>query len=199
MLFVTLEDGPGDPPKADRWHTDVPFVAEPPDIAVLCMQDAPAVGGDTLWADLYAAYDQLSPTMQQLAGRLELDLDLGTSREIVRKMYGDEYFETVVEPAATARHPLVRVHPETGRPALWLCGAFMRGVAGMHPEESALLLGHFRALLDDPNLQCRWRWRQHDVAMWDERCTNHRAVADHYPQYRRIRRCLAGSGKPVGP
>jgi taurine dioxygenase len=199
LLFVTLEDTATDPPKADRWHTDVPFVAEPPDIAVLSMRAAPAVGGDTLWASLYAAYERLSPTMQELAGRLELDLDLGSSRELVRQMYDEDHFREVVEPAAVARHPLVRVHPETGRRALYLCGEFMRGIAGMRRDESDAVLGFLRSLLDDPNLQCRWRWEDHDVAMWDERCTNHRAVSDHYPHYRRVRRCLVGRGSPVGP
>ena len=198
LLFVTLEDTAADPPKADRWHTDVPFVAEPPDIAILSMRAAPAVGGDTLWASLYAAYDLLSPPMQDLVGRLELDLDLGTSRELVRQMYDEEHFVNVVEPAAVARHPLVRVHPETGRRALYLCGEFMRGIAGMRPDESDALLGYLRSLLDDPNLQCRWRWQDNDVAIWDERCTNHRAVSDHYPQYRKVRRCLVGRGAPIG-
>jgi taurine dioxygenase len=176
----------------------MPFVARPPDIAVLSMLAAPPVGGDTLWASLYGAFDKLSPAMQAAVATLDLDLDLGTSRELVRRMYDEEHFAAVVEPAATARHPLVRVHPETGRPALYLCGAFMHGISGMHHEESDALLGHLRSLLDDPNLQCRWRWEEHDVAMWDERCTNHRAVSDHYPQYRKIRRCLVGSGVPVG-
>jgi len=198
LLFVTLEDTAADPPKADRWHTDVPFVAEPPDIAILSMRAAPAVGGDTLWASLYAAYDLLSPPMQDLVGRLELDLDLGTSRELVRQMHDEEHFVNVVEPAAVARHPLVRVHPETGRRALYLCGEFMRGIAGMRPDESDALLGYLRPLLDDPNLQCRWRWQDDDVAIWDERCTNHRAVSDHYPQYRKVRRCLVGRGAPIG-
>src|SRR5579862_1609823 len=91
LLFVTLEDSADDPPKADRWHTDVPFVDRPPDVAVLSMQCAPDVGGDTMWASLYEAYDRLSPAMQLMVEGLELDLDLGTSREVVRKMYGDEY------------------------------------------------------------------------------------------------------------
>ena len=199
LLFVTLEDSADDPPKADRWHTDVPFVDEPPDVAVLCMQAAPATGGDTLWANLCAVYERLSPTMREVVDRLELDLDLGTSRELIRKMYDEEYYARVVEPATFSRHPLVRVHPETGRRALYLCGSFMVGVAGMHRDESDALLGHLTSLLDDPNLSCRWRWATDDVAIWDERCTNHRALSDHYPEYRRIRRCLAGQGVPVGP
>ena len=90
------------------------------------------------------------------------------------------------------------MHPETGRPALYLCGAFMRGIVGMHPDESKALLDFLQSRLNDPNVQVRWRWRQHDLAIWDERCTNHRAMSDHYPNYRMVRRCLAGEGAPQG-
>jgi taurine dioxygenase len=196
-VFVVLEDTADSPPKADRWHTDVPFVAEPPNLAVLCMVAAPSVGGDTLWASLYAAYDSLSPAMQAAIADLEIDLGLGASAETIRELYGDEYHRRVVAEFRSVRHPLVRVHPETGRAALYLCGSFMQGVAGMTTEESELLLGFLASRLDDPNLQCRWRWQQHDVVMWDERCTNHRAVSDHYPDYRMVRRVLAGCGRPI--
>jgi taurine dioxygenase len=197
LLFVTLEDTADDPPKSDRWHTDVPFVARPPDVAVLSMRMAPPVGGDTLWSSLYAAYEAVSPTLRERLSPLELDLDLGTSAATIRDMYGEAYYREVMSRFEGARHPLVRVHPVTGRPALYLCGSFMRGIAGMHPGESDAVLGYLRSLLDDPNLQCRWRWRQHDVAVWDERCTNHRGLSDHFPSYRMVRRCLAGRGAPV--
>jgi len=199
LLFVSLEDSADSPPKADRWHTDVPFVATPPDVAVLSMRDTPEVGGDTLWASLYAAYDGLSAPMQAALAGLELDLDLGASRDTILELYGEDYFRRVVEPFTGARHPLVRIHPVTGRPALYLCGSFMRGITGLTPAESATLLTFLQRRLDDPNLQCRWRWSQYDVAVWDERCTNHRAVSDHYPNHRLSRRCLAGEGVPVGP
>jgi taurine dioxygenase len=198
-LFVTLEDTPDSPPKADRWHTDVPFVLEPPNLAVLSMRDAPAVGGDTLWASLYAVYERLSPTMQAALAPLDLELDLGEIRKTIGELYGEEYLRTVDAEFEVVRHPLVREHPVTGRAALYLCGDNMLGIAGMHPTESRALLGFLLGRLDDPNVQVRWHWEQHDVAMWDERCTNHRAVADHYPSYRRIRRCLVGGGVPVGP
>jgi len=198
LLFVTLEDTADDPPRSDRWHTDVPFVEQPPDVAVLSMQLSPPVGGDTMWANLYAAYDALSPTMQEVVAGLDLDLDLGTSAEAIRSMYGEDYYAQVMARFRVARHPLVRVHPVTGRRALYLCGSFMRGIAGMHPAESDLLLGYLRSGLDDPNIGCRWRWKQGDVAVWDERCTNHRGLSDHYPGHRIVRRCLAGSGVPIG-
>jgi taurine dioxygenase len=198
LLFVTLEDGPDSPPQSDRWHTDLPFVAEPPDVAVLSMRSAAPVGGDTMWASLYAAYDALSPTMQDLVNGLELELDLGTSTDAIARLYGDDYQREILARFEPVRHPLVRVHPVTGRPALYLCGAFMRGIVGMEPDESDMWLRFLRSRLDDPNLQCRWKWAQHDIAVWDERCTDHRGLSGHHPARRVVRRCLAGRGVPIG-
>ena len=130
VLFVSLEDNADSPPKADRWHTDVPFVPMPPDIAVLNMRATPPVGGDTLWLSLYAVHDSLSPTMQELLTGLQLDLQLGASKETILELYGEEYYREVVEPFKGAQHPLVRVHPVTGRRALYLAGSFMRGIVG---------------------------------------------------------------------
>lgn len=197
--FVTLVDGPESEPKADRWHTDVPFDAEPPDIAVLTMPDPAPVGGDTLWTSLYAAYDRLSPIMQQLLVGLEMEFDMGPSKLAARDLYGEEYYERLLANEPVARHPLVRVHPVTARRALYLGGAFMRGIVGMHADESAALVAFLQSRLDDPNIQVRWRWHQHDVVMWDERCTNHRALSDHWPGHRHVRRCVVGRGVPVGP
>jgi taurine dioxygenase len=139
---------------------------------VLNVRAAPDVGGDTLWASLYAAYDRLWPAMPDMLAGLCLDLDLGTSADLIRKMRGEEHYTKVVEPATFASHPLIRVHPETCNYALFVCGSFMRGISGMHKEESDALLGYLQSLLDDPNLQCRWRWEQYDGAMGNERCTN---------------------------
>jgi taurine dioxygenase len=197
LLFVTLEDGPDSPPQSDRWHTDVPFVPEPPDVAVLSMRSVAPAGGDTMWASTYAAYDALSPTMQDMIADLELELELGTSADAIGRLYGEEYQREVMSRFQEVRQPLVRVHPVTGRPALYLCGAQMRAIAGLHPDESDMLLRVLRATLDDPNLQIRWRWAQHDVAVWDERCTNHRGLSGHHPARRVVRRCLAGRGVPI--
>lgn len=91
----------------------------------------------------------------------------------------------------------MRIHPETRRAAVYLSGSFMRDIVGMRTAESDALLGFLASRLDDPNLQCRWHWEHHDVVMWDERCTNHRAVSDHYPNHRMIRRVLVGNGVPI--
>jgi taurine dioxygenase len=113
-------------------------------------------------------------------------------------MFSAEIYRRVADEFRGARHPIVRIHPVTGRPALYLCGAFVRGIAGLEPHESDALYGFLRTRLHDPNLQCRWRWQAYDVAVWDERCTNHRALSDHYPNRRVVRRCTVGAGVPVG-
>jgi taurine dioxygenase len=185
-----IRDNAESPPDADGWHTDVTWIAEPPVAAFLSAQLIPDVGGDTLWASLYAAFDTLSPTMQAACERL-----------IVRHWYGEQ-FEAAISRAMPSElvarlraeyppveHPLVGVHPVTGRKALLLAGQFMQEIVGMHPAESAMFLGFLRSRLDDPNLQVRWHWREGDLAVWDERCTNHRALSDHYPRSRVMRRC----------
>jgi taurine dioxygenase len=193
-----IEDGPDSPPKADLWHTDVAFLERPPDYAVLNLRVSPPVGGDTLWADLYGAYEALSPVLQAAIEPLELDLRPGTAVELSsgsRRWF--EYARDRSRPRS--RHPLVRLHPVTGRKALFLAGQFIEGVTGMSADESAMLVKLLRATVNDPNLQCRWQWREHDLVIWDERCTNHRATSAHFPARRVVRRCTVGASMPIGP
>jgi taurine dioxygenase len=194
-----LEDTPDSAPKADLWHTDLAFLPQPPDVAVLSMRDTPPTGGDTLWANLYDVHDNLSPLLQQIVAPLRQDV----RRARPQPWSADPTGTSVVyrpDPAADGQtHPIVRVHPDTGRRALYLCGQFVTGIVGLRPEESDALLALLRAGVNDPNVQCRWRWQQHDVVVWDERCTNHRAVSDHWPQHRLVRRCTAGASTPEGP
>jgi len=185
-----IRDSAVSPPDADGWHTDVTWISDPPAAAFLSARLIPAVGGDTIWASLYRAYDSLSPAMQRICKGLT-----------VSHWYGTE-FEAAISrsPAAAAvdrlraeyppvEHPLVAAHPVTKRPALMLSGRFMKEIVGMHPDESAMLLAFLQRTIDDPNAQVRWQWREADLAIWDERCTNHRALSDHYPQDRAMRRC----------
>lgn len=200
-FFVTVEDTDSSPPKADHWHTDVPFRREPPDIAVLHMRVLPPCGGDTVWVNTRALYERLSPLMQQLLATLDIDVGIGNPVKAAfeKDPAAAERFQQLLREVPPSRHPLVRVHPDTGLPGVYFPGdEFLRGVAGLQPDESDALLRMIRARLDDPNLQCRWQWQLHDVAMWDERCTNHRATSDHHPAHRLVRRCLVGSGQPTG-
>ena len=196
-LIEWLEDTSDKPPAADLWHTDRSAWPEPPNFAILNCREVPPVGGDTLWLSLYAVHDALSPVLQDMIAHLKIDVR--SSKPVVTETRpGAKRVEYRTEGGTDgAIHPLVRVHPDTKRRALYLCGFSMYGVVGMKPNESQALFTLLREGLNDPGVQCRWRWRQHDLVIWDERCTNHRAVSDHYPQYRLLRRCTAGVGSPL--
>jgi taurine dioxygenase len=194
-----IEDTADSPPKADLWHTDVAFLPEPPEIAVLNMLDAPEVGGDTLWASLYAAHDNLSPVLQQRLAPLLWEVHPGDDmRGKITAQFGAAVFDAVEREFSGWRQPIVRVHPDTGRRCLYLCGAYIRGIVGMRPDEADALVPLLRHTVEDPNVQVRWKWRRHDLAVWDNRCTNHRATGDHYPEHRLVRRCTVGASPVVG-
>jgi taurine dioxygenase len=193
-----IEDNADSPPDADGWHTDITWIPEPPKVAILCALEIPECGGDTLWADLYGAYERLSPTMRELCSHLQLRHTQGAEFwSKFGRIAGDDQVAELQAAFPGAVHPLVRTHPVTGRDALFVSGMFMESVVGMHPDESAWLLAWLRTRVDDPNVQVRWRWRPGDVAIWDERCTNHRALSDHYPARRRMRRCTVDGDAPA--
>ena len=157
------------------------------------------VGGDTLWLNLYAAYEKLSLTMQQVVDQLTWDVHVGDwFRDATVLQYGEEIYQRVADQFQGAQHPIARVHPVTGRKALYMCGDYIKGITGMHAAESEMLLRFLRSQLDDPNIQVRWHYEPYDVVVWDERCTNHRALSDHFPARRLVRRCTVGAGIPAG-
>ncbi len=192
-----IEDGPDDPPKADGWHTDVTWVETPPVLAFLCMLERPERGGDTLWVDTAGAWDALSPVMQEMLAGLELFHDVGSSREVlVRKFGEDVVLRTKERFGMGVAHPLVRSHPYTGRKSLFVAGYFMDHVVGMSSAESRALLDFLMAHATAPERAIRWRWREGDLAIWDERRTMHRALGDHFPLRRRVRRCTVMGERP---
>ena len=197
-LTSTIEDTADSPPDADGWHTDVTWVAEPPAYALLNAQVIPERGGDTMWASLFAAYDALSPVMQQLCCRL----DSASPRRRRLPGTGDASPRATRWPIASwptfppVEHPLVRTHPVTGRRALFVAGGFMDQIVGMHRDESDLLLDFLDRHVENPNFCVRWRWTAGDLAVWDEASTNHRALSDHYPAHRVMRRCTVEGSRP---
>lgn len=183
-----IEDTAESPPKADSWHMDVTWIEHPPDVGILYALVVPAFGGDTMWADLYGAWEQLSAPAQAMLEPLQV---LHVPDDLFWKRVNDPIRERELREAFPgAVHPLVRQHPVTGRTLLNLAGYFMDSIVGMTPEESEWLLEWLQSRVDDPNLQLRWSWRAGDVAIWDERSVVHRALSDHYPQHRKMRRCI---------
>jgi taurine dioxygenase len=178
--LMTLERSPGKPPATDFWHTDVPFVEEPPIVGVLSAMVMPPVGGDTAWASTYSLYDSLSEPIQSLCEGLHGEHTLDETLAYVRARYGEEAVRKVSAAFPLRLHPLVQVHPRTGRRYIYLGAAGMSSIAGISKRESDLLLGYLRTGLDDINIQLRWRWTPGDVAIWDERSTVHQGLSDHF-------------------
>lgn len=194
-----IEDGPDDPPKADGWHTDLSWVEKPPAMAFLSMLEVPARGGDTMWVDTAKAFETLSPTMQEIVGRLSVfhDISEGTRQLFLRK-WGQEIIDRTKEQYGMgATHPLARRHPVTGRTSLYVAGYFMRQIVGLSEAESDSMMRFLMAHATAPERAVRWHWRQHDLAIWDERRTMHRALGDHFPLRRRVRRCTVLGERPM--
>jgi taurine dioxygenase len=195
--LMYIEDTPDKPPGgADKWHTDLGWLAEPPSLGMLNARIIPPHGGDTLWASLFACYDQLSPAMQAFCSGLKVvNRAQGGFLQSAIRTVGPEGVAKVHEAFPPVEHPLVRTHPVSGRPALFLT-ATMEQIVGLTRAESDALIAYFRTLLEDPNIQVRWRWTQYDFAIWDQASTNHRALRDHYPQHRKMRRCTIEGARP---
>jgi taurine dioxygenase len=175
------------PPYQDKWHTDVSWDVHPPDLGTLRAIEMPSRGGDTIWSDARAAYDGLSPVMQRVLEPLEAWHDMGSLTAFISKAGADVVARTK-EQFPGAPHPVVGTQARTGRRYLYVNGEFTNHIVGMAPDESAALLGFLVAHLDNPNHQVRYRWTVGDVALWDERCTQHFAVADYLPERREMAR-----------
>lgn len=188
---------------ADVWHTDVTFVTRPPAISILRALELPPTGGDTNWADSQAAYDSLSAGVQALIDPLTAVHD-GT-REFgyylaQRRMgRGNEWDGATVTELVPVEHPVVRVHPETGRKGLFVNPGFTSHIVGVSDAESRHLLDLLYAHLTKPEHLVRHRWRAGDVTLWDNRSTAHYANRDYGTQRRIMHRITLGGDVPVGP
>lgn len=199
-IWTEFIDTPDSPPDADSWHTDLTWVPDQPKFGILSALDVPETGGHTMWADLYLAYDDLSPKMQEVCESLTLIHEIGSNiLDPVERQGGRQAADFLRKNYPGIRHPLVRTHPETGRKVLLLAGGFMKCIEGMNAEESAWFISWLRDYINNPNFHFGWRWKRGDLGIWDERCTNHRGLANHYPQYRRMLRCtVEGDGQFAG-
>lgn len=191
-----IENTADRPPEVDEWHTDVSNTPVPPAMAILQARVIPEFGGDTMWASLPAIWNRLSPAMQEFARGLKVRHGLKPHVLPAFKRTLSTMTEEEILRENQAVHPLVRTHPVTGKELLFLSERFVLGIEGLHPAESRLLLDYFEGMMDDPNVQVRWRWRPYDIAIWDEPSTNHRALSDHFPQHRLMRRTTVGGEAP---
>ncbi len=194
----TIVDRPGDVPDRAGWHTDDSYLEQPPAYAILRCEVAPEAGGDTGWCNMVMAFERLSPELQAFLSGLEgIHETDGGLLDYVREHLPAERLEevlTAVGPGAS--HPIVRTHPESGRRALFFEPNFMKRIAGLNDLESRFVCDLLAAQVQDVSLQCRFRWRPGDVAIWDERTTQHVGSADHAGERRVMRRCTVVGERP---
>lgn len=167
---------------ADEWHTDLTFLPSPSVMSVLNMVRCPETGGDTMWTNLELAYDDLSAPIQELCdGLTALHDALPHGR-----------------PEKATIHPVVRIHPVTGRKALYVNEHFTRRIVELSHPESEALLRLLTTWVTQPRFTVRYRWTEGTIAMWDNRCTQHFVVND-FAGERIIQRATVMGDHPVGP
>ncbi|SIR64554.1 TauD/TfdA dioxygenase family protein [Williamsia sterculiae] len=189
--------------KANSWHTDVTFVDRVPKASILRAITLPPYGGTTVWANTVTAYESLPEPLKRLVENLRAvhtnlydyadnhdDADQPVSDAVAgyRAEFRSQRFET--------EHPVVRVHPETGERSL-LLGHFVREFVGLSAKESSALFDLLQARTIRLENTVRWSWRSGDLAIWDNRATQHYAVADYDDAYRRLNRITLAGDVPV--
>jgi alpha-ketoglutarate-dependent taurine dioxygenase len=186
---------------ANSWHTDVTFVDRVPAISVLRGVTLPAYGGTTNWANTVAAYEALPAPLKALVENLwavhtnayDYARDSESGEDEVDSDFSREEFESITY---ETEHPVVRVHPETGERALVL-GHFVKKFVGLNSSESVALFKVLQDRVTKLENTVRWTWEHGDVAMWDNRATQHYAVADFDSQPREMRRITVAGDVPV--
>ena len=190
--------------KANSWHTDVTFVDRVPAISLLRAVTIPAYGGSTTWANTAVAYDRLPDSLKALADRLwavhtnvydyagHVDEYRVGGVDVKEQSHRDELRSEVYE----TEHPVVRVHSETGERAL-LLGHFVKRLVGLSTTESAAIFGLLQARVTKLENTVRWQWAPGDLAIWDNRATQHYGVADYGDLARRLHRVTIAGDVPV--
>jgi len=182
------------------WHTDFTFQQQPPSRTLLYAVDTPATGGDTLYANLYAAYDALSDglraSLNQMQAIHSAIRSYGPNATLKNHMENMTITNEAREPD-TMSHPVIRLHPITRRPALWVNPTYTLRFADMTEKESAPLLHYLNQLAVSPSYSCRVTWKPGTLTMWDNRCTQHCATSDYQGKRREMWRTTVAGEQPL--
>jgi len=193
-LMVIRADASSTRANGEGWHTDVSCDEEPPMGSILHIRECPPHGGDTLFASMYAAWESLSDRMKSYLAGMRAVHD---GEHVYRGLYSN--LGVADKPSyPRAEHPVVRVHPVTGRKALYVNAGFTTRLLGVPRDESDAVLAYLFRHAENPLFQCRFRWRADSVAFWDNRCAQHRAMWDYWPHVRQGHRVTVKGERPVG-
>ncbi len=191
--IILLANGPENRSRINVWHSDVTWRVEPSLGSILKAVQVPEVGGDTLWADMVAAFEGLPDEIRRRIDGLFAIHDF--THSFGRRMAPAE-LAAMQQKYPAARHPVVRTHPETGEKALYVNAAFTREIEGMKADESRDLLRLLYAQARVPELQVRFRWRPGSIAFWDNRASQHYPVSDYWPARRLMERVTVVGDRP---
>lgn len=184
--------------RADVWHSDLTFQERPPLGAMLHAEVVPDVGGDTIWVDMVAAYEALSPVMRGILDGLTASHSPTKAGGYFAAREVGDGSKAQVTAIEVNHHPVVRVHPETGRRSVFVNPLFTDRIDGMRRSESDAVLQLVQSIATRPEAMLRWRWQRGDLAFWDNRCTMHYALRDFGAKPRRMIRVALEGDAPVG-
>ena len=178
-----------------KWHSDVSCDLEPPMGSILHLHQIPKVGGDTMFASTYYAYEQLSGPIKSFISNLSAwHESIGVHRDRLNHKGALRDGENAYPEAL---HPVVRTHPVTKKKTLFVNENFTTRIEGLNKNESDSILAMLYEHIATPEFHCRFRWKENSVAFWDNRCVQHRSVWDYYPQVRHGYRVTISGDKPV--
>ncbi|TCS38011.1 taurine dioxygenase [Paucimonas lemoignei] len=173
------------PPSIDHWHSDVTWVAEPPAGTVIQITEGPSVGGNTAWASLSKAFQALSPGMRDYLRGLTAThtWEISNWRNYLAGL-GEDVLAKAIKEFAPVEHPVVRPHPESGKEVLFVNETFTRNINGVSSTESREILRFLTQWLKQPEFIYSHKWELNGIAVWDNRTTQHYALADYWPHRR---------------
>ena len=195
--ITVLESTADKPTKIEAWHADMTFREHPPMATVLKSVIVPARGGDTLWSSMTSAYDGLSYHMQNFLNGLTAVHDFSHGfRESIAEEGGSERLADAIAANPPVKHPVIRTHPETGKKLIFVNSLFTTHIEGLRKKESETLLAFLFDHIATAEYSCRFQWRPHSIAIWDNRSTQHKPINDYFPAYRRLERITIDGDKP---
>lgn len=191
--ILVLQSTPEKFQAAEQWHSDVTFRECPPTGSILAGRHLPPWGGDTCWANMEMAYEQLS---DKIKSEIEGQFAIHSYMKAFGSSISDDKKDEAYEKYPDQKHPVVRTHPVTGAKGIFINKVFTLTIDGMTAAESRPLRHQLYEQVNVPEFQCRFRWAPGSIAQWDNRITQHYAVPDHGGYHRRMERVTLVGGKP---
>ena len=184
--------------RENTWHSDVTWRKEPSLGSVLRMLEKPENGGDTLFSNMYAAYDDLTDEVKQkLEGAVAVHDFVGFRKRLIKEGKSPKEIEAFNKKFPMPEHPVFRTHPDTGKKVIYVNRAFTQYIKGWEEDESKDMLDFLYSRASTPEYQCRFAWENNSIAFWDNRACQHYANSDYWPQIRRVERVTIIGDRPV--